>query len=124
MGGAGQWQKAHRVAYVISGGPIPDHDSYHGLCVCHRCDNRGCVNPAHLFLGTNADNVRDRESKGRRAAPRGTANANAKLTEQVVRDIRANAALCRVTQQELADRFGIDRSVVGKVIRGKAWAHV
>lgn len=56
----GKWVRAHRYAYALTKGPIPD-----GMMVCHTCDNRPCCNPAHLFVGTATDNNRDREAKGR-----------------------------------------------------------
>lgn len=57
---------AHRASWIIHNGEIPTGDDYHGICVLHKCDNRICVNPDHLFLGTNLDNIKDSVSKNRR----------------------------------------------------------
>ena len=56
---------AHRVAWMVEIGPIPKGNGYHGTCVCHHCDNPRCVNTDHMFLGSMADNVADRDAKGR-----------------------------------------------------------
>jgi hypothetical protein len=64
----GEMTRAHRVSWTITNGPIPHDGSYHGICVCHKCDVKLCCNPSHLFLGTNADNVADRGAKGRTAS--------------------------------------------------------
>jgi predicted XRE-type DNA-binding protein len=107
---------AHKVAYTLHYGPIPD-----GLVICHRCDNRGCVNPAHLFIGTYADNSADMVSKGRQA--RGERNANAKLTEAVVREMRQLYA-SGMKQDALAARFNISQMTVSDVIRRRTWRHI
>jgi hypothetical protein len=110
---------AHRVAWEVAYGPIPV-----GLFVLHRCDNRGCVRPEHLFLGTAADNTADMMAKGRhRVNPnplRGTRHANAKLTDARVRTIRASPA----THTDLARKYGVTKQVISAVRKGKTWKHV
>ena len=104
---------AHRAAYELANGPIPE-----GLVVCHRCDDRLCVNPGHLFLGTVADNVADMVGKRRQA--RGQTINTAKLTPDLVRRIRAS----QLSNRKAAALFGVSASQVGNIRRGDSWAHV
>lgn len=104
---------AHRLAWEREHGPITN-----GLWVLHRCDERTCVNPAHLFLGTIQDNLNDMTAKGRRA--KGDGHGQAKLTEAEARFIRASP----MRQQALADAFGIAQPTVSAIKRGKIWAHL
>ena len=113
-GKAGKPLRAHRVSYSIFCGEIPD-----GLHVLHKCDNRACVNPEHLFLGTNADNQADMDAKGRRVnVPlKGEANGACKLTRAEVIAIRS----ANSTQRALAAQFGISRSQVHNIRSGRLW---
>lgn len=104
---------AHRLAYVLATGTTPG-----ALNVCHRCDNRPCCNPAHLFLGTQADNVYDCIVKKR--FPIGRQQGNAKLTEEQVRVIRSDVR----TQMELAAVYGVSQSLISAVIARLRWKHV
>ena len=104
--------KAHRVAYERAYGPVPD-----GMCVCHRCDVPACVNPAHLFLGTYADNNQDRSQKGRTARQRGEAHGMARLTEKQIAEIRSATG----TQRDIGLRFGISQSHVSNIRNGHNW---
>jgi hypothetical protein len=114
---------AHRISYGLHVGPIPKGKGPHGTCVCHRCDNRLCVNPEHLFLGSNADNIADRDKKGRQVTLRGAKNVNAKLTDADVIEIRAmfeSGAMLR----EVSERFSISKANASDIKRGRIWAHV
>jgi hypothetical protein len=112
----GRQQKAHRAAYVLFVGPIPKKDGHHVVCVCHRCDVRSCVNPAHLFLGTNAENSRDMAEKGR--VRHGDGHVCAKLTAADVLSIRTATS---VSNAELARRFGVSRSTASRARAGVSW---
>ena len=105
---------AHRLSYMIHHGPIPP-----GMDVCHRCDNRACVNPAHLWVGTRNQNVQDAVAKRRHA--HGTATHGAKLTESDVVAIRADGRLHRV----IAAEYGLSRTHVSLIKSGHTvWQYV
>jgi hypothetical protein len=106
----------HRVAWEVTNGPVP-----HGLFVCHKCDNPPCVNPAHLFLGTPAENSADMAKK--RRSTYGESAARAKLTEDDIRAIR-DAIDDGLYQHAVAKQFGVSRSLVGLIAQRKRWAHI
>lgn len=119
----GGWPRlAHRLSYELEHGM----GSAAGLMVCHSCDNPPCVNPAHLFLGTNLDNVRDMQAKGRvsrvtRVA--GASHPQAKLNDAEVTAIkRQRAAGAKVG--DLAAKYGVSASVVTRITNGRAWRHL
>jgi hypothetical protein len=105
---------AHRVSYKLRRGPIPD-----GQHVLHRCDNPSCVNPDHLFLGTNADNIADKVAKGRQHG--GGAHGRGRLTKADVIAIRASVG---VPQHALGKQYGVCRALISYIRAGKLWAHV
>lgn len=106
----GRHTYAHRVSWELAHGPIPT-----GLHVCHHCDTPPCVNPAHLFLGTAADNVADRDAKGRRRTV---------LTAARAQDIRERYALGGITQTALARHYGVSHVTISKLISGRIWRGV
>lgn len=141
---AGRARRAHRVAWSIMNGAIPE-----GLCVCHRCDNRCCVNPAHLFLGSQLDNIADRDSKNRQAQGpalsqvmhrvaaraernaatrpgfrQGIRNGRHKLTEDQARHVRVLVKTGVVSKSAIGRAFGISNTHVGFIASGKSWGHL
>lgn len=106
---------AHRMAYTLVNGDIPD-----GMIVRHTCDNPPCCNPKHLLVGTDADNARDSIERNRK--PIGEGHARSKLTEDAVRYIRSNPD--RLTLYELAERFNAAKATISYVRSGKTWKHV
>lgn len=114
----GKVRLAHQLSYELHVGPIGD-----GLCVCHRCDVRSCVNPDHLFLGTVAENIADMVEKGRHA--RGSSRRQARLSEADVLNLRARIARGeRVRPVREAKAFGVSTSRMSRILRGLAWTHV
>ena len=112
---------AHRASYIWANGPIPK-----GKIVLHSCDVPTCVNPEHLSLGTDADNVRDCHAKGRAAL--GERNRSSKLTAEKVRAIRAEywggKRASPSNAVELAAKYGVNRGTIVMVALGRSWTHV
>lgn len=118
----GKTYLTHRAAWMVEHGEIPK-----GMNVCHSCDNPACINPAHLWLGTQSQNIRDCVAKGRyvvNTAPRlGEQNNWAKVTEDQVCEMRARF---RQGEQKkvIAKDFGMSPTNAGDIIRGITWKHV
>lgn len=114
---SGKSRSAHRIAWEQAHGDIPN-----GLWVLHKCDNRLCCNPLHLFLGTVQDNVDDCCDKQRQT--RGTMHGNHRLSDESVTLIRNKYATGKFTQVELAQEFGVLQTTISRVILRQSWKHV
>lgn len=107
-------QYAHRYSLSLDHGPLGD------LHALHRCDNPICVNPGHLFPGTQNDNTQDMIAKGRDRHPFGEENGLAKLTEEKVREIRRSAE----SQGVMAARYGVTKPAIRSILKNRTWSHV
>ena len=105
---------AHRFSWILKNGKIPN-----GLFVCHKCDNPSCVNPSHLFLGTNKENIKDMYNKGRAPNTKGENNGRAILTWQNVKRIRS--LINKYTLAEIAKKFGVSHGCVSHIKFGRNW---
>lgn len=111
---------AHRLSLLFSGRD-PRED---GKCACHNCDNPICVNPAHLFIGTREDNMRDMANKGRANKPSGENNWRASIKSETVLNIRKDYTIGGMTYQQLANKYNTTYNVVYPIVRGISWKHV
>lgn len=111
-------RRAHRVAYEHYVGPLVGK-----LFVLHRCDNPSCVNPDHLFLGTNQDNMDDMKAKGRAPKTLGEISGNTRFTEEDVLAIRARYA-SGVRKVTLAREYKVNSSCIWKIVNRQRWAHI
>ena len=140
IGRNGRIEKAHRIAWELANGRSPVD-----FLVCHSCDNPTCCNPDHLFLGTDADNMRDMARKGRDGFSKhphvyghlfhnrfrrghsvsiGERHSQAKLTNEQVLAIRRRYAGGDCSQTDLAREYGLTQSHVGDIVRGELWTHL
>jgi hypothetical protein len=114
---------AHRYAYELTYGPIPD-----GHVVMHSCDNPQCVRPDHLSIGTQKDNLADMRAKGRapveRVVHRGSDHPNSKLTDGQVRAIRRAYASGEITQKQIAATYCVSEALIGFIVNGRHWRHI
>lgn len=118
----GKLMLAHRASWLLHHDSIPDD-----LFVCHHCDNPGCVNPGHLFIGTNRDNMQDASRKGRlhnQNVPRGEVIVSPVLTEAQVIAIRGVYSAGNVTQRSLATEYGVSCSTIRDILKRRTWRHV
>lgn len=114
-------QRVHRLEWAKHHGPIPP-----GMCVLHRCDNPPCYEIAHLFIGTQQDNVADRDAKGRTSRvsrSQGELHGLSRLSEGAVRSIRAEYA-AGALQRQIAVKYGISQPHVSEIVRGIKWRHL
>ena len=112
----GKTWRAHRLAYLLANGFIPE-----GMQINHRCNNRKCVNPRHLKTGTHQDNSNDMTRAGRQAT--GETHGRTELTDAQVSEIRNLYATGDYSQREIGERFGVASNTISFIIAGKTWVH-
>jgi hypothetical protein len=115
---SGKMVGAHRFSYELHNGSIPKGIGYYGTCVCHSCDNPQCVNPKHLWTGTQRENLDDMVNKGR---IKGERHPRAKLTQRQVDKIRKLYSTGKYTQRKLGLMFGVNKTPIGYIINKINW---
>lgn len=113
----GFMEGVHRVSWTIHYGQIPNNKF-----VLHKCDNRCCVNPSHLFIGTNQDNMTDMANKGRAFSMKGESHVNHKLSEKEVIEIRKFKG--KRQNAKLAEKFGVKIPAIWKIQHNLTWSHI
>lgn len=111
--------KAHRLSWTLFNGPIPE-----GKYVCHKCDNKKCINPRHMFLGTHKDNMDDMRSKGRDNFAKGERTGSAKLTEKQVLEIRDLWATGNWRIVDLCRKYNMTHVPIMCIVNRKTWKHI
>lgn len=115
----GKVVRTHRISYELNYGPIPT-----GLLVCHHCDNKLCINPKHLFVGTQKDNMADMVKKNRQNHARGEAVRSSTLTTDQVLSIRKNYSGKYGEARLLMKKYDVSRSSIYSVTSGRTWRHL
>jgi predicted XRE-type DNA-binding protein len=110
-------RKVSRIMFELHYGNIPK-----GMLVCHKCDNKACINPEHLFLGSHKDNMADMVKKNRQA--KGSNQGSSKLSEEQVLEIKCLLAEGKLTQKQIAKLFGVCQAHVSAINLGKKWSHI
>ena len=110
---------AHRLAYLLTHGSIPE-----GVEICHDCDNPPCIKPAHLFPGTHAENMSDMKAKKRSGRLPGSKHGRAKITEETVLQIRKEYIPLKFTYRMLSEKHGVSMRAVEHILRGDQWQHI
>jgi len=119
----GKLVRAHRFSYEHHH-PVTIPMNENDLFILHSCNNAACCNPAHLRLGTHQENMDDRTNQGRGANLKGEQHPIAKLTENQVIEIRARYAAGGITQQKLADEYGVSQGIISDIINRTSWSHI
>lgn len=108
----GSKDKAHRVSYILNVNKIPE-----GMCVCHKCDNRACVRPDHLWVGTDLENNQDRVNRGRSANAKNGNHSKLQLSTETIAEIRTKYELGGITQASLAKEYGVSSRHISGIVR-------